>query len=443
MTGARHLDASTRNSTDEAIAEPAGETHRARLGGRTTNREKVRVLASIAECRQEILDHEVLLNVAILWAHHLKVGKDEIERRSMIPRSTFYPELPRTQEFIEKLRTDAQLEQTDRGVVLACNLCNGEFTTELSERTRTYPAIRRHWRESHGWFLTARGTPKASDEYLAELGSSPILSRWLEARQSVAARSEVEAVRTEYAQAFEGEGGEQLEKALAEIVKSDDDQHDKAFSHIRRSEQQEAASAAISEHANKLSMLRYTRHLAIAKAQRLKVSTKTIAEIVGVTVKTVRTWQSEDQSFSSVDQMLGELFDRPGLRPEPPPAGEDQEAISQPDYEVVVKRDPYCWVIYRPDGEVVVRCTACDLEISEDSDQEASGDSVSRQFGEYMVRRHWQAIHAQPLRRFNKRKQLGARRQDDPVEWIIDAVKEDEATDERERADKGRATEQS
>ena len=395
-------------------AEIAEHLDGERLGGLKSN--QIRVLAEIAEHHRGMLHEGVLANVAILWAHHLKVLKQEIVRRCETPRSMMYEELPRTQEFIEKLRTDAQLDQTDEGEVLACNLCGGEFTTESSERKATYPAMYRHWQSIHGWCPKAKGTPPRSDEYLDELRGGPA-HKWLEAGRTSAARAEVETMRSEYPEAFKGDSGELLERALEEIAQSADDQYHKLYDDIQRRNEQRAALAEISNHRNQESMHRLFRAMAIAEAKQFQVAAPKIGEVIGKTAKTVRKMRSEGQETTEAFKRFFESTI--GLAPVDPAARTGLEVISE--------QNEYYKVTYSLDDVVTVSCSSCDTRVT--------GDLSGQAWTERLMYRHWMAMHSQPVGRFASKPTRAylhgrayaaqeTRRIEDPVQWLMKAAEE-------------------
>lgn len=111
------------------------------------------VIAEIETRHRQARAQRVLQDVAILRAHHLGVHKDEIVPLATMSRTTLYTWLPKTQEFIAKLRTDARFVVRDWGPVLICKGCDEGFAVGQRLRdtsARWWDQFKFRWRSS--WY---------------------------------------------------------------------------------------------------------------------------------------------------------------------------------------------------------------------------------------------------------------------------------------------------
>ena len=397
ITGDTDDETPTPQAWEDATTDTADDP----ITRETDDEKRARVLAEIAHLHQVSLHAEVLEKVAILWAHHVGADKDTIASQSSMGRSKIYKELPKTQEFIAKLRTDAQLDRTHRGEVAVCNLCDGEFTAKSSERKGTYPALYWHWQRSHGWYSKRKGTPRPSDEFLDELRNHFAL-KWVEESQSTVV--DIETARSVYPELFETAIGKRLKAALVEVAQRQDDELRSLRHKIQRREDQRAALAEIRTHrvrADKSLLI-----LALSQAKRLKVPASMIATLVGKTAKAVGKMQAEGDEF--VEAFGGFFGEALGLRPGDP--------VREPE---IVRKVDHLVVSYYSDGKVAVDCSDCQLGISGGL---AGDDWMAR-----TMHQHWRVMHSTPC---DGEAEYEKRRADDPLTWLMEVQDEGDAQGE-------------
>ncbi len=398
ITGDTDDEIPTPQAWEDATTEMADDV----ITRETDDEKRARVLAEIAHLHQVSLHAEVLEKVAILWAHHVGVDKDEIVRQSSMGRSKIYKELPKTQEFIEKLRTDAQLDRTDRGEVAVCNLCDGEFMAKSFERRWTYPAMYWHWQRSHGWFPKRKGTPPLSDEFLDELRDDFALEWVAESQQSAVV--DIEAARSVYPDLWETAIGTRLETVLEEVAQRQDDELRSLRHDIQRREDQRAALSEIRAHrvrAEKSILI-----LALSKAKSLQIPASTIATVMGKTAKVVGKMQAEGDEFV---EACGRFFEEAlGLRPMDP--------VREPE---IVRKVDHLVVSYYSDGKVAVDCSDCQLGISGGL---AGDDWMAR-----TMHQHWRVMHSTPC---DSEAEYEERRAGDPLTWLMEVQDDGDAQGE-------------
>ena len=140
------------------------DKYRDRVAEVSRTEDKIRVVEEVVLRHREWRAQRLLERVAILRAHHLEVQNLAIVAAASMSRTTLYNWLPRTQEFIEKLRTDAVFVLTDPdassfasdlGAVLICTRCDVKFAVgvrvEISPEDEAAVSMCKHWETAHDW----------------------------------------------------------------------------------------------------------------------------------------------------------------------------------------------------------------------------------------------------------------------------------------------------
>ena len=177
------------------IDDPDEEKYGDRFEEAVRTADKIEVAEDIVVHHRDWRAQRLLQDVAILRAHHLGVRKEAIIDAASMSRTALYDRLPRTQKFIEKLRTSAEFVLTDLGAVLVCKNpvckeCPAKFAVgaPMEERPQDEAMIEKecpakfavgapmeerpqdeamiemasHWRDAHAWVPRMNNPPTMS-----------------------------------------------------------------------------------------------------------------------------------------------------------------------------------------------------------------------------------------------------------------------------------------
>lgn len=362
-------------------------------------RSQVETLASLGLLRRRQLNRNVMFNLAILRAHHLRLPREDIRRQSGLKKSKMYEVVQEAQRFVEKLRRDARLERLAASFrdghehfVLSCELCDGDFESNAGQRVDTYPAMHHHWREQHDWSprndKSQKGeTPVPSAQWLTTLGSEPPPDLDLDSEPRSDARRLVEdwiSTQDTFSEAFDGATGEALSGALESISHREDAMLRAQNQSAREQYDRSTALQDVTRHAFEAEYLRLGCNIEIAEALNLQVSAATLARITGFAATTVaRRGSQVTAHLEALAQLLGLTWDSSD--------GADNSPVSAAIYRMLRSESDRTGGLLRElthgdSGESVLNCLKCPFSVTTDSSRS--------ELLHHIVRVHWRIAHA-------------------------------------------------